>query len=148
MKKRNNLVNMQKDTSRQFIFTCCVLFFFFISISSFLSEHCNNEKNLYLFQSSDGFLSLSENQDKTVTLPQLTPFFFKPLPINSCDTNLLLSVSGIGPRLAGNILYTRNQIGYFSDMYDLLKVRGIGKSRMIKFSKFFSFEFNSPGNSK
>ncbi len=53
--------------------------------------------------------------------------------------NMLMSIKGIGPDLAGNIIFTRNRIGKFSEPEDLLKVKGIGRNRMLKFSPYFSF---------
>lgn len=78
--------------------------------------------------------------------PQFTPFFFKPVPLNSCDKNLLLSIRGIGPSIADAILKTRADIGNFHDMQDLLLVPGIGKTRMHQFSKHLSFENVHPVN--
>ncbi len=145
MKNKTNSLKMQGDTSGQFVFSCCVLFFLFISISSFISNHYKLGRNLHLSQSSTGSLALSTVFDESVTPPHLTPFFFKAIPLNSCDKKLLLTVSGIGPSLADSILKTRNQIGNFSDMKDLLLVPGIGSSRMIKFSKSLDFEIKSLG---
>ena len=52
---------------------------------------------------------------------------------------MLMSIKGIGPDLAESIILTRNRIGNFTKPEDLLKVKGIGRSRMLKFSPYFSF---------
>ncbi len=68
-----------------------------------------------------------------------TPFFFAPLPINEADQQLLETVSGIGPRLAAEIIRTRGEQGPFHSPDDLLHVRGIGTKRMLKFAGQFSY---------
>jgi len=143
VKNRNKFLSKEGDIRIQLVFACCVLFFISIPISSFLPQSNHLGKRLQLLQSSDGSLSLSETAGNTNILPQCTPFYFKLIPLNSSDKQLLLSVSGIGPKLAESILGTRREIGYFSNMKDLLLVPGIGESRMLSFSKHFSFASNS-----
>ena len=135
---------MEGDIRRQLVFICCVLFFISAPLSSFLLQTSNSGTALQLLQSSDGTLSLSKRAGNANILPQCTPFYFKLVPVNSCDKELLLSVSGIGPRLAESILKTREEIGYFANMNDLLLVPGIRESRMIRFSKQLSFVSISP----
>ena len=142
MKHRNKLLVVKEDAARQFVFVCCVLFFSIQFFLPFLSNSPEKKSSSHLFQSPTGFLSLSNkiNHQEVNTLPHLTPFFFKPVPLNSCDKNLLVTISGIGPALAESILTTRKKIGSFKSMQDLLLVPGIGKSRMDKFSQSFSFK--------
>lgn len=73
------------------------------------------------------------------TISQLSPFFFQPVPVNSCTKELLTTISGIGPALAENILSTRNKIHYYRTKEDLLLVPGIGPVRMEAFSRQMSF---------
>ncbi len=70
---------------------------------------------------------------------RLTPFYFQPLPINSCDQSLLMTIKGIGPSLAKRIISTREQIGAFLVADDLLQVSGIGPKRLQQFSSQFTF---------
>ena len=67
------------------------------------------------------------------------PFFFKPIPINYSDMSLLMSVKGIGPSLAERIITERNKNGLFTSPKDLLKVKGIGTSRLLKLKPYLSF---------
>ena len=133
------------DTTREFVLLCCILFIFSQSILPVLTRNTPSATRFRLFQSSPDSLMLvtsplqTEEQSSTHP-PQFTPFFFKPVPLNSCGKKLLLSIPGIGPSIADAILKTRVDIGTFHDMQDLLLVPGIGKSRMHKFSKHFSFE--------
>jgi Helix-hairpin-helix motif len=147
---RTSLLKVKEDTGREVVLICCVLFFFVQSILPVFSQEEKNTFNLMRCQYPHDSLLLvnvsgqtegeTTKENAVKHLAHFTPFFFQPVPLNSCDKNLLLSVPGIGPGLATAILETRNTIGSFHDMYDLLMVPGIGNSRMNKFSKFLSFE--------
>jgi len=133
------------DIAREFVLLCCILFMFAQLVLPVLTRDTPSAIRFRLFQSSPNSLMLvtspiQPEEQSSIQPPQLTPFFFKPVPLNSCDKKLLLSISGIGPSIADAILKTREDIGTFHDMQDLLLVPGIGKSRMNKFSKHFSFE--------
>jgi len=69
----------------------------------------------------------------------LAPFFFKPIPINYCNKNLLMSVKGIGPSLAERILKTRINKGSFESPSDLLEIKGIGAARLERFTPYLTF---------
>jgi len=69
----------------------------------------------------------------------LTPFFFQPIPVNFADQELLATISGIGPKLAAQIIKTRDSKGFFAKPEDLLTVPGVGRSRMDQFASQFSF---------
>ena len=68
-----------------------------------------------------------------------TPFFFELIPINSADKEMLMSVKGIGPALADDIVEYRQNIGRFRKSKDLQKLKGIGAKRAAKFSRVFTF---------
>jgi competence ComEA-like helix-hairpin-helix protein len=68
-----------------------------------------------------------------------TPFFFELIPINRADKNMLMSVKGIGPALADDIVEYRQNIGPFRKSKDLQKLKGIGTKRAAKFSTVFTF---------
>ncbi|MCP4338950.1 MAG: helix-hairpin-helix domain-containing protein [Desulfobulbaceae bacterium] len=68
-----------------------------------------------------------------------TPFFFELIPINRADKDMLMSVKGIGPALADNIVEYRQNIGRFRKSKDLQKLKGIGAKRAAKFSTVFTF---------
>ncbi len=80
------------------------------------------------------------NDNTSFVPPELTPLFFQPIPINHADTNLLLTVPGIGPKLANEIAMTKKQLGRFACVEDLLAVTGIGEKRLLLFKDFFSFQ--------
>lgn len=133
----------KQGTVRESIILCCALFFLFNFLSSYFSENDCNASNLRLQAVAADSLTLTEMFHQKAVLEKipaaLTPFFFKKIPINYCDKELLMSVSGIGPVLADSILKTRKQVGFFQNRHDLLQVSGIGKSRMNRFATSFSF---------
>ncbi len=69
----------------------------------------------------------------------VTPFLFLPIPINFADSELLATISGIGPELSAQIVKTRNSKGFFTQPEDLIAVPGIGRARMNQFAPQFSF---------
>ncbi len=142
-----SLPKVKEGTTKEFVLLCCILFLVAQSILPALKRENASPTYFRISVSPPDSLMLVASavqpEEQNVIRPQLTPFFFKPVPLNSCDINLLLSVPGIGPSLANAILKTRADIGTFRDMQDLLLVRGIGQSRMRLFSKHFSFE-NEP----
>ncbi|MEE4136728.1 MAG: helix-hairpin-helix domain-containing protein [Desulforhopalus sp.] len=68
-----------------------------------------------------------------------TPFSFQPIPINSADPELLMTVRGIGPRLADNIFRYREENGPLTSGSDLTAIPGIGEKTAARFAPHFSF---------
>lgn len=149
-RKRISTLGSKKDTVRKLVLFCCILFFFFESALPLLMESNSSDEYHHLVQTSSGALVLESaaNSDiskgskypQAAVQAQQTPFFFKKIPLNTCTKKLLLTISGVGPALANSILETREAIGTFESMQDLLLVPGIGQSRMHKFAKSLSFE--------
>jgi len=71
--------------------------------------------------------------------PDLVPFFFKKLPINSSGKELLMTVRGVGPKLAESIINTRIKTGFFHSHSDLLDIKGVGLKRAMYFETVFSY---------
>lgn len=69
----------------------------------------------------------------------LTPLFFKKMPINSATREELETINGIGPHLAKNIIDYRNQHGPIDDVNELCKINGIGDKRSRYLLRFVSF---------
>jgi competence ComEA-like helix-hairpin-helix protein len=57
------------------------------------------------------------------------PFFFQPLPINSAEKELLMTVKGIGPHLAETIVTHRHRVGPIMNINDLQAIPGVGHKR-------------------
>ena len=63
---------------------------------------------------------------------KLTPLFFKPIPINKADEELLITIPGIGPVLAKRIIEFRGQHGRITAIEELDEVKGIGPAKLEK----------------
>ncbi len=62
------------------------------------------------------------------------------MPINSADKVGLMTIKGIGPRLAESILQSRAENGLFKESADLLGISGVGPKRVLYFEKMFDFD--------
>lgn len=57
------------------------------------------------------------------------PFFFQPLPINSAEKELLMTIKGIGPQLAETIVTHRHQVGPIMNIFEFQELHGVGHKR-------------------
>jgi competence ComEA-like helix-hairpin-helix protein len=64
------------------------------------------------------------------TPARLAPLFFKPIPINQADEELLTTISGIGPVFARKIIAFRNQQGRINAIEELDAVEGVGPAKL------------------
>jgi hypothetical protein len=62
--------------------------------------------------------------------PGLAPFFFAPIAVNRADHELLMTLPGIGPRLADGIIDLRQKKTRLNALHELLEVKGIGRARL------------------
>jgi DNA uptake protein ComE-like DNA-binding protein len=84
---------------------------------------------------------IGNEPNSTTHIPaHLTPLFFQPIPINNADFELLVTIPGVGPKLAGEIGIAKKRLGKFKKCEDLLIVNGIGTKKMNTFKKYFSFQ--------
>ncbi len=82
----------------------------------------------------------NNDPDKSQAAESLyTPFSFEPIPINSADQELLMTVRGIGPKLAENIFRYRLENGPLTSGSDLTAIPGIGEKTAARFAPHFSF---------
>ena len=63
---------------------------------------------------------------------KLAPLFFKPIPINKADEELLITIPGIGPVLAKRIIEFRKEHGRINAIEELDAVKGIGPAKLEK----------------
>ena len=61
---------------------------------------------------------------------RLAPLFFKPIPINQADEELLTTIPGIGPAFARRIIEFREQQGRINAIEELDAVKGIGPAKL------------------
>ena len=64
----------------------------------------------------------------------------KNVPVNRADAELLATVPGIGPALAGRIIDERKRSGFFHGPDDLTRVHGIGDRRAQQFQSYLRFD--------
>jgi competence ComEA-like helix-hairpin-helix protein len=100
-----------------------------IRLAHSISDHNNSEicasydKRLYVTQ--DNCIG-KEYKSIPITF---YPLFFLPVPINTADKELLMTIKGIGPSTAANILTYRHQVSPILNIDDLKKIPGIGEKR-------------------
>ncbi len=63
-----------------------------------------------------------------------------PMALNTVTADDLTRVDGIGKKTAAMIIETRNEMGGFKSVDDLLEVKGIGAKKNEKFRKYFYIE--------
>ncbi|MEL0657597.1 helix-hairpin-helix domain-containing protein [Psychromonas arctica] len=60
------------------------------------------------------------------------------IDVNSASLDQLTSISGVGPKTAQSIIDYRDQYGDFTDLKDLVNVKGIGASTLEKIMPYLS----------
>lgn len=137
---------MQFDSARTGIkqqgdgrLTIVLMLVFLLLLRSLIHNYCVNdneslnqtnrslcvtdEKRLYLGQDDD----INRNPE---SMPiSFFPFLFRPVPINSAEKELLMTIKGIGPAMADSIIAHRNRFGPILNTADLQKIPGIGEKR-------------------
>jgi len=94
---------------------------------------------LTLIANSQGHIG-NEPQITAHIPAHLAPLFFQPIPINNADFELLITIPGVGPKLANEIGIAKKRLGKFQKSEDLLIVDGIGTKKMNTLKKYFSFQ--------
>ena len=89
-----------------------------------------------------GTADLAQNEKSYAAPAAMSLFLFQPISVNFADAELLTTISGIGPKMATQIIKTRDSRGFFTGPHDLLAVPGIGSSRMKTFASQFSFDLS------
>lgn len=104
-------------------------------------EKRDNELHEYLHFEQPNHIVVSKNSDRgDGSVPaRYTPFFFLPVPINSADKELLMTIKGIGPALADTIVSYREQFGPFKNSLDLQNLHGIGARRAASLTTELTF---------
>jgi len=71
--------------------------------------------------------------------PNMTVFFFEPIPINQASYELLQTVRGVGPILAQKIITYRSEVGRFVGLQSIKKLTRVGEKRAQYLATQFSF---------
>ncbi len=140
-------------TTRANGFACWLLvvfIFFYILFSNFRKqelppEHCLNlvveEKGVVVTTSC----SQTKKSGKTGDQQEISQFLFAPADINTASFAKLITIRGIGPKLAGQICQYR-QKKRFHSQEELTALKGVGKKKAEKLGK--EFLFNSDAGKK
>lgn len=83
-------------------------------------------------------LELSEPKFKKES--KLSSLIEKSININTATKDEFTKLPGVGEKTAENIITLRNKRGKFTQLEDLLAVKGIGESRFNKIKKFLYIE--------
>lgn len=102
------------------------------------------ERQVFLFLFTIVLIGLGINFFlKAHTSPQLMEEFYKDfgkIDLNKADKTVLMSVKGIGEKLAGRIIDYRNAQNGFDELNQLKDVKGITERRYEKFKESFYIE--------
>ncbi len=140
-----SVIKSKKDARFSLIL---IVGFVFLSVLAMRIAGWNTSKIVvpkgYFLKVDNTSLSVITEEDRAneliIPIPwELTPLFFKKMPINSVDKNALMTIKGVGPKLADSILQSRLENGLFKKSSDLLKIRGIGPKRALYFERMFDF---------
>jgi hypothetical protein len=71
---------------------------------------------------------------------EYTPLFFEKTPINSANFDMLITIPGIGPKIAERILLQKKSLGHFTTAGELLAIKGIGEKKLFALQEHLSFE--------
>jgi len=146
-RKRFNSEVTKGDDNRIFILLILACFLLLIKLGSgqtvgrfFSNQEVNNlswnESGLCLTSDQNG-----SEKGKEGMANHLSPFFFKPIPINSASMELLMTIKGIGPVMAETIVSQRRNAGPFRNPEDLLRIRGVGRKRMAYLANHLSYQY-------
>jgi competence ComEA-like helix-hairpin-helix protein len=147
----NDGVKKQSVNAATGVILCCCILLFSFQLFSRLSSHsvhptfylqASEAPTLHLIPITTGAGQTESVDPVTQENYRITPFFFQSVPINYSDQSLLMTVRGIGPSLAQQIIATREHAGPFINPEDLLRVNGIGPTRLQQFSPQFNFVRN------
>lgn len=73
----------------------------------------------------------ADTPTKEQQLPaRLAPLFFKPIPVNQADEELLATIPGIGPVFARKIIEFRTKQGRIKSIAELDAVQGVGPAKL------------------
>jgi competence ComEA-like helix-hairpin-helix protein len=103
-------------------------------------NHENSE--IHIIHDKQLYITSKPYIDKNQTSIPITlyPFFFRPVPINTADKELLMTIKGIGPSMAETIMTYRHQVGAILSIDDLKKIPGIGEKRAISLATDLVFD--------
>lgn len=70
----------------------------------------------------------------------IRPLFFAKIPVNRASEELLMTIPGIGPRTAQQIITLRSQTTRIDTAEELMIIKGIGRKKVNFLKDYISFE--------
>lgn len=141
-----NILQLEQKDSRIIVVILAGILLLTFSLPTFLLSPPTAEHFQLQFSENNRLYLLNRASSQSVQFTDGTvknvPFFFKSLPVNFCDREMLRNVRGIGFSLADAIVKVREEQGAYKTAEDLLSVPGIGKRRMENLRNQFSFVTN------
>ena len=107
-----------------------LLFFVFIGLSIWLNINPVHNQRLF-----PDHLAISDPSQTTV---------LHTININQANSEMLVALPGIGPKLASNIIQYRQQHGDYHKLSDLVRVRGIGPKKADQIKSYIHFSNPQP----
>lgn len=87
----------------------------------------------------DNCFDLGRVEENEFVPARYTPLLFAAMPINNASRDMLMTIKGIGPAMAEDIIAYRHQFGPFTNNMDLINLHGIGPKRAAGFATVFTF---------
>lgn len=127
-------IGMTKTESR-FVFYFICLSAFALLISSFYSAKKTQELNEAFREIDAQYESLQTHVDSARTVIQHN-IQLQKININKSPLSEIEKLPGIGSKTAALIVTYREQIGFYKSNRDLLKIKGIGESKLGRILPF------------
>ncbi len=93
-----------------------------------------DEKGVIAYQTVEG------KGESSSSAPSCSPFFFEPVPINAASKELLMTIPGVGAKTAEKIQQEIIANGSIAGPAGLMKIKGIGTTKMDKMLPYVSFK--------
>ncbi len=99
-------------------------------INQELAAHLPQESSLPVAKLHTAYLLADQRPPQPIPMPvRVAPIFFRKIPINQADLEALMTIPGIGRRLAATIIAHRERTGGIKDRAALMAIEGIGAKK-------------------
>ena len=117
---------MKKPVNLLVVLTCVFAAF----LGGFYAGRCANRAPVHIYQLTPKSTEPPDQASDTQPEPETPSEPLWPLNVNTATAEELNTLPGIGPVLAQRIIDYRSRNGNFQAVEELLKVSGIGESRL------------------
>ncbi len=136
----------QQSDGRLTIVLLLIFLFFLWNLGhhGVFTQNTNIHNKSALGINPEKILYINEDEKNTQSIESIPisyyPFFFLPLPINSANKELLMTIKGVGPTLAESIVNHRQNVGPILSIADLQRIPGFGGKRAAYLATELVFE--------